>query len=233
MIQSSGESVFSFPAKMMRPAILQPASTMRGMGRTQAIVQRASTAGWVIGLAGIAALVTLGLFFWIGQPWGTINDLLLIVAMGSLPLLMLAFWELGGLTPTPLAFTAQLLGWLSAAIWCVTHLLFVLGVVDIDYQTQAASGAYLVESVALIYIGLWIAGAALLAGPWLSAIRWLGVITGLGIALYGFGTVVGGTSGALTYVGAVGYLLLFPIWGLAMAAFFRRHAAGYPQPLSR
>jgi len=179
-------------------------------------------AGWVIGVAGILALGALALFFWIGQPWGTINDLLLIVTIAALPVLMLAFWELGGLTPTPLALMAQVLGWLAAATWCVTHLLFVLGVVDIDYQTTAATGAYAVESVALIYIGLWIAGAALLAGPWLTAIRWLGVIVGLGIGAYGLGTIISGTSGVLTYLGAVEYLLLFPVWGFVMAAFLAR-----------
>jgi hypothetical protein len=181
-------------------------------------------AGWTIGVAGLLSLVALGLFFWIGQPWGTINDLLLIITIGALPFLMLAFWELGGLTPTPLALAAQVLGWLAAAIWCVTHLLFVLGFVDIDYDTRAASGAFLVESLALIYIGLWIAGAALLAGPWLTAIRWLGVIVGVGIAVYGLGVIVGGTSGVLTYVGALEYLLLFPLWGLVMGAFLRQRS---------
>jgi hypothetical protein len=192
------------------------------VGGTRAIVSRASGAGLVIGVAGVLALVTLGLFFWIGQPWGTINDLLLIVTIGALPVLMLAFWELGGLTPTPLALAAQVLGWLAAATWCVTHLLFVIGFVDINYDTSAATGAYLVESAALIYIGLWIGGAALLAGPWLSAIRWLGIVVGLGIAVYGFGTVVSGTSGPLTYLGAVAYLLLFPAWGYLMSRYLRR-----------
>jgi hypothetical protein len=199
------------------------------MGSTQAIVGRASVAGWIIGVAGALALVALALFFWIGQPWGTVNDLLLIVTIGALPFLMLAFWELGGLTPTPLALIAQVLGWLAAATWCATHVLFVLGVVDIDYNTTSATGAYAVESVVLIYIGLWIAGAALLAGPWMTAIRWLGVIVGVGIALYGLGTIVSGTSGALTYAGAAGYLLLFPAWGFVMARFLgRRRGVGEP-----
>jgi hypothetical protein len=192
------------------------------MGSTQAIVRRASVAGWVVGVSGVLALGALALFFWVGQPWGTINDLLLIITIGAMPFLMLACWELGGLTPTPLALTAQVLGWLAAATWCVTHLLFVLGVVDIDYQAAAATGAYAVESVALVYIGLWIAGAGLLAGPWLTAIRWLGVIVGVGIALYGLGTIVSGTSGVLTYAGAVAYLLLFPAWGLVMGMFLGR-----------
>jgi hypothetical protein len=191
------------------------------VGGTEAIVRRASIAGMVIGVGGLLALVALLLFFWIGQPWGAINDLLLIVTIAAVPVLMLAFWELGGLTPKPLALAAQVLGWLAAATWCVTHLLFVLGAVDIDYATRGATGAFAAESVALLYIGLWIAGAALLAGPWLSAIRWFGVVVGLGIALYGLGTLVSGTNGTLTYVGAVAYLLLFPVWGYRMSAFLR------------
>ena len=197
------------------------------MGGTQTIVRRASTAGLVIGIAGALALAALGLFFWVGQPWGTINDLLLIITIAALPVLMLAFWELGGLTPTPLAIVAQVLGWLAAATWCVTHLLFVLGLVEINYDTTAATGAFAVESVALVYIGLWIAGAALLAGPWLSAVRWLGVIVGVGIALYGLRILVSGTSGMLTYVGAVGYLILLPVWGFVMARYLGRRAADF------
>jgi hypothetical protein len=195
------------------------------MGSTQAIVRRASMAAWVIGIAGTLALAALVIFFTVGEPWGTLNDLLLIITIAALPVLMLAFWELGGLTPTPLALTAQVLGWVAALAWCVTHLLFVLGVVEIDYTTRAATGAFLVESVTLLYIGLWIGGAALLAGPWLSAgrwVRWLGIVTGLGLALYGVGVIVSGTTGMLTYIGAVGYLLLFPAWGFVMARYFSR-----------
>ena len=93
------------------------------------IVRRASLAGYVVGIAGGLALVSLGLFFWIGEPFGTINDLELVVMTAAIPFLMLAFWELGGLTPTPLALVAQATGWLAAAAWCVTQLLFVAGVV--------------------------------------------------------------------------------------------------------
>ena len=76
------------------------------MRTTQEIVRRASLAGYVVGTAGGLALVTIGLFFWIGQPFGTINDLALVVMTAAIPFLMLAFWELGGLTPTPLAIVA-------------------------------------------------------------------------------------------------------------------------------
>ena len=172
---------------------------------------------------GPRALVTIGLFFWIGQPFGTINDLALIVMTAAIPFLMLAFWELGGLTPTPLALVAQAFGWLACAVWCVTHLLFVAGVVSIDYSAPA-TGAYLVEAVALVVIGLWIAGANLLAGPWLTALRWFGVVTGAGLVLFAIGTIVSGSDGTLVYIGGLAYLGLLPIWGLLMGWFLGRRA---------
>jgi len=194
------------------------------MGSTRDIVRRASIAGWVIGAAGLVALVSILLFIWFGQPFGLFNDLGRIVMTAAIPFLMLAFWELGGLTPTPLALVAQAIGWLACAVWCVTHLLFVAGVVTIDYS-KPATGAYAVEAVALVVIGLWIAGANLLAGPWLPRIRWLGVLTGVGLALYALGIVLNGADGALVYIGGLAYLDLLPIWGLLMGWFLGRRGA--------
>jgi hypothetical protein len=191
------------------------------MGIRREIVRRASLAGFVVGAAGLVALITIGLFFWVGEPFGTMNDLALVVMTAALPFLMLAFWELGGLTPTPLALVAQTGGWLAAGAWCVTQLLFVAGVVEIDYFAPA-TGAYAVESAALIVIGLWIAGANLLAGAWLNGLRWFGVVTGVGLALYGIGTLISGGEGVLVYSGALAWLVLLPIWGLLMAVYLGR-----------
>ena len=191
------------------------------MGTTRDIVRRASIAGWVIGVAGLVALVTITLVFQVGELTGTVSSLALLVMTAAIPFLMLAFWELGGLTPTPLALVAQASGWLAVGAWCVTHLLFIAGVVDINY-TGPATGAYAVESVALVVIGLWISGANLLAGPWLSGIRWLGVVTGSGVVVYAIGTLVSGNEGMLVYGGAVAYLVLLPIWGFVMGVYLRR-----------
>jgi hypothetical protein len=186
-------------------------------------VRRAIPAAYIAGVAGIVALVTIVLFFAAGQPWGTVNDVALIVMTAAIPFLMLAFWELGGLTPTPLALMAQVSGWLAAAVWCVTHLLFVLGVVDIDY-TMPATGAFAIESAALIVIGLWISGANLLAGSWLSALRWLGVATGLGVVLFAVGTLIGNKDSLPVLVGGVAYLVLLPVWALVMGLYLSRSA---------
>jgi hypothetical protein len=191
------------------------------MGSTRDIVRRASIAGYVAGAAGLVALVTIGLFFPVGQPFGLINDLARVVMTGAIPFLMLAFWQLGGVTPTPLALVAQASGWLAAAVWCITHLLFVAGAVSIGYSAPATA-AYAVEAVALVVIGLWIAGANLLAGPWLSAVRWLGVLAGVGVVAFAIGTLVSGDEGTLVYAGGAAYLVLLPIWALLMGAFLNR-----------
>jgi hypothetical protein len=189
--------------------------------RTERIVGSAATAAYVVAGAGGIALVTIGLFFWIGQPWGTINDLSLLVMTLALAPLMLAFYELGGWTPTPLAQAAQALGWIAVLTWCAVQALMVLGVVTFDYH-HPATGAFAVESGAQIYIGLWIAGANLLAGPWLGRVRWLGVASGIGWVVLAIGLLLGGLDHPLTYLGGLGYQALFPVWAFLMARCFGR-----------
>lgn len=196
----------------------------RPMGEsTRRIVQRAVVAAYIAAAAGSAATITIILFFWVGPPWGTLNDLALLVMTAAIPVLMLAFWELGGLTPTPLAVVAQVSGWLAVVVWCVIHALFVAGVLDFDYA-RAATGALAIESVALMVIGLWIAGANVLAGPWLNAIRWSGVVAGIGFVLLPIGMLIGGVDHPLSYAGGVGYAIVFPIWAFVMG----RHLARIP-----
>ncbi len=135
--------------------------------------------------------------------------------------LMLAFWELGGVTPTPLALVAQVSGWIAVAVWCLTDALMILGFVTFDYSA-AATGAFAVQTVALVVIGLWVAGANLLAGPWLTrSPRWLGVVAGIGSALVGLGLLAGGMQHPLAYLGGLGYLIIFPIWAFLMARLLR------------
>jgi hypothetical protein len=189
---------------------------------TQRIVARATVAAYVVAGAGLVALVTFGLYSTVGQPWGTLNDLSLLVMTLALALLMLAFWELGGLTPAPLALAAQASGWIAVLAWCGVQALMILGVVTFDYYV-GAKGAFAVEAVALVVIGLWIAGANLLAGPWLSSGRWLGVLSGIGFVVFATGLLLGGVNHPLTYVGGVGYQIVFPIWAFLMGRLLTAH----------
>ena len=192
--------------------------------RTYRIVLSASVAAYLVAAAALIGLVTISLFFWIGGPWGTINDVVLVVMTLALAPTMLAYYELGGRTPTLLAQAAQLSGWLAVLAWCALHLLFITGSLEFDYGAPA-TGTMALEQVALIVIGLWIAGANLLAAEWLSWIRWLGVVTGIGFALVGLGLLAGGTNHPLSYAGGIGYELVLPIWAFLLARLLGRIGA--------
>jgi hypothetical protein len=193
--------------------------------------RRSAAAAYVAAVAAVIGLVTISLFFWIGRPWGTINDVAVLVMTAAVAPLMLAFWELGGWTPTPLALLAQTTGWLAVATWVVVHALFILGLLRFDYAAPATDGLA-IESVAQVVIGLWIAGASLLAGAWLGWQRWLGLLTGVGWVLTGVGLLAGGMNHPLSYAGGIGYLLLFPMWAVVMGRLFSGIAsdAGSRQP---
>jgi hypothetical protein len=186
------------------------------MSRTHRIVSTATTAAYIVTAAALVGLVTIALFFSIGDPWGTINDYSGVVMTLALGPMMLAYYELGGRTPTPLAQAAQATGWIAILTWCVAHALNIADVVRFDYSAPA-TGVMAVETVALVVIGLWIAGANLLADPWLSRVRWLGVVTGIGFALLGLGLLLGGENHPLSYLGGIGYELVLPIWAFLMA----------------
>ena len=184
--------------------------------RTTRITRISSVAGYVVAAAGVLGLASVWLSQSAGNPSGTVNDLALLVMVGAIAPLMLAFYELGGRAPLRLAQLAQTLGWVSVGIFVVVQLLVVAGVVIIDRQV-AATGAVAAASLALGYIGLWIAGANLLAGPWLTAGRWLGVPAGLSAAVFAFGILRGGADSGWTWIGGMGLLALGAAWAFVMA----------------
>jgi len=165
--------------------------------------------------AGLTAAVTSGLYLWAGEPWGTLIDVALLAMTGAIAPLMLAFYQLGGWTPTPLARVAQAGGWIAALTWCAVQVLLIAGVVDFDFDNPAG-GAFAVWAAALAVIGSWVAGANLLAGPWLGRVRWLGAVSGTGAMVLGIGLLLGGAE-PLTYLGGVIYQFGIPIWALLMA----------------
>lgn len=192
------------------------------MSRTARIVRAATIAAYVVGLAGLAVTLASLLFMSAGEPWGTLTDVVLLVMTAAIAPLMLAFYELGGLTPTPLARVAQAAGWIAVLTWCAVQMLVIAGVVEFDLDSPAG-GAFAIWSAGLVVIGSWIGGANLLAGPWLGRVRWVGVISGLAGVALGIGLLLEGAE-PLTYIGLIIYQFGIPIWALLMTRELGRHS---------
>src|SRR3954451_11711835 len=107
-------------------------------------VGRGAQAAVVSAGAGVVALVLLVLFFVIGQPFGTLNDMALVVAVAALQPMMLAHYELGGIVPLWPA-RLSLAGATAAVVgWVLLQLAFIAGLVDFDYE-RPATGAMAVQ----------------------------------------------------------------------------------------
>lgn len=187
-------------------------------------VRRGSRSATVSGVAGLAALVLIGLFFTVGQPFGTLNDLALLVMTLALGPVMLAFYELGGRTPLLPARLALASSLGAIAVWSIAQAAMIAGLVSFDYE-GAATGAFAVEAVMGILIGGWLIGAPLLAGPWLPGpLRWFGAVCGVGFVVFGIGVLAGGVYHPLTIVGGLGYQIAYPIWALLIGRLLGRGA---------
>jgi hypothetical protein len=179
----------------------------------------------VAGVAGVVAFVLIVLFFTVGQPFGTLNDIALLVMTLALGPVMLAFYELGGRTPLLPARLALGSSLAEIAIWAITQAAMIGGLVTFDYD-HAATGAFAVQAVMVILIGAWLVGAPLLAGPWLpTLLRWFGAACGAGFIVFGIGLLLGGAYHPLTIVGGLGYQIAFPIWALLISRLLARRAA--------
>jgi len=192
-------------------------------------VRNTATAAGVAAVAGAIALVFLVLFFTIGGPFGTLNDIALVVEILAIAPIMLGSYELGGVTPLWPARLSLASGIAAVLVWSATQVAFIAGLVDFDYSAPS-TGALLVQNLALLVIGLWITGAPPLAGPWLPGrLRVLGALSGLGIVLTALGLILGGISHPLAYAGGLGYVVLLPIWAWLMRSVFSGKAAEAPR----
>ena len=190
---------------------------------TYRVLGGASGALWVA-IAGFVALASISLFLWIGQPFGTINDIALVVMTMSLGPVMLAHYELGGIVPLWPARLSLAAGVASAAGWSLLQVAMILGLVSFDYG-QAATGVFAVSCVLQVVIGLWIGGASLLAGRWLpTLVRVLGAVAGLGTAATAVGLLLGGSDHPVAAAGGIGYLIALPVWAAMLARVFRARA---------
>jgi len=182
------------------------------------------TFGWAAiatGVAGLLALVSIILFFALGQPFGTINDICIAAAaISSVVLAWLLYPQYHSSSPvwSQVALVAACVG---ALIVVVGSALVVLGITG-----WYLAGLYMAVGNALI--GLWLLGVNLVARQehfWSSGPALFGIVVGV-LMLLGLAAIPGivngidGWEGAPWYVnyigltGSVGWLVLYPLWCL-------------------
>jgi hypothetical protein len=188
------------------------------------------TIGWVAiatGIAGIVALVFIILFFTVGQPFGTLND----ICIGSAAILSgVLAWMLSPQVhdQSPLLSQVTLVIALAGAlVVAVGSVLVIFGITG-----WYLAGLYMAVGNALI--GLWLLGlnySAQHGDSWSNGLAISGMVIGV-IMLLGLAVIPGilrsidAWESAPWYVnyvglaGSLGWLVLYPIWCIWLGRSF-------------
>jgi len=187
-------------------------------------------AAYANGVLGVLALVLLFIFFAVGEPFGTFNDLLTVLwAAASIPI-MLGRYQAGEPNASPWKRIGLVVGLLGALGVIVVQILLVVGVMGFWQQQPFLYAAYSL-------IGLWLLSGSHATPAASDRLKWFGtalgvlwVVTPLIIWIGGLPT--GGDMqtafskiGPITYVGFstffVAYLLQ-PFWALWLGRVLSR-----------
>ncbi len=170
-----------------------------------------SASSWLI------ALITISLFFAIGQPWGTINDVASFVQWAAAIPLVIVIYQ-SQRAHTHLALFVAVLGLAALITACGLTVLLLAQVLTFQQQgtpTAVAGGVFGLWLV--LTAALWL-GGSLLPGPLLALMAVAGIGTVIGIV----GFVAFGSSHWLTYAGGAVGGLAYPAWGYWLAILLLR-----------
>ncbi len=182
-----------------------------------ASVSRLAVAAGVVQLIGLLSLIV---FFVVGDPFGTLNDL--CIALTGLLSAALA-WQLSGV----FAARSPALGWLLPALAGLGALIVVVGAALVITRTTGWVLAGLWMEFGYAWIGVWVVVfcvAAPASAGWPRGLTTLGLAAG-GLMVLGALTLPGLLRGldaweALPWyvnvgqAGGLGWLLLYPLWCL-------------------
>jgi len=187
------------------------------------------TIGWVAiatGIAGLLGLAFIILFFTVGQPFGTLNDICIgLTAILSVVLVWMLYPGHHSQSPL-LSQVVLVIAIFGALLVIIGSALAISGV-----KGWFLSGLYMAAGNAMI--GLWLLGlnySALRGNPFPQSLVILGLISGVILAL-GLVTIPGIFRGIDTqeyeltifnyiwWASSLGYLTLYPIWCVLLGRF--------------
>ena len=175
-------------------------------------------AGWSAYLSAAATIigfVTLILFFSVGQPFGTINDISsIVIALAILPVLV-ALHKLHHTFAPVVSLGALIIGIVSALTAALLQILFVFKVIPGNLSGEIVTMAFGVFGIALAlfnYLAYSNKSFSLKFAIW-------GIVAGVGYVLVALGFLLGGQDHPLTYVGGLAAVVAYPVW----AIWFGKH----------
>lgn len=170
-------------------------------------------AGWsafVSAIATILGLVTLLMFFTLGQPWGTINDTTSVILALSIIPVLLALHRLHRRNTPIVSLATFVIGVLATLVAAVFQILLIIRV-------------FVFEQTAIVVpVAFGIFGASLMVYCYLDrankslsrTLAWLGMIAGAGYAVIIVGYILGGQDSPLVSIGGLTAVIFYPIWAI-------------------
>jgi hypothetical protein len=176
-------------------------------------------AGWsayISGITTIIGFVTLMIFFTVGQPFGTINDISAVfVALSMIPV-SIALYKLQQLHTKTLSLIATCIGIISMLVASITSILLIFRIIDFEQSllpTLTAFGT----------IGIWLIMSSYVSlknGQLPKRLSYLGIVAGVGYILSNLGFWLGGQQHPLLAVGSLIAIFSYPIWAFWLGRLF-------------
>lgn len=170
-------------------------------------------AGWsavVSAIATVLGLVTLSMFFSLGQPWGTINDMTSVILAVSLLPVLLVLYQLHRQDAPLVTLISLAIGVLALLVAAVFQILLILGVIEFEQTAVIVPAAFGLFGAALIVFN----AVARAQGTLPETLALLGIVAGVSYVLVIVGFILGGQEHPLTAVGGLTAVITYPIFAI-------------------
>ena len=170
-------------------------------------------AGWsalASAIATVLGLVTLIMFFALGQPWGTINDITSVVLAASLLPVLLVLHRLHRRHAPTISLGTFIIGVLAMLIAVAFQTLLIIRIIAFAQTAVVVPVAF-----GLFGASLMIYGYLALADESLPRrLALLSIIAGAGYVLVIVGIILAGQDHPLTSIGGITAVICYPIWAV-------------------
>jgi hypothetical protein len=170
-------------------------------------------AGWsafVSAVATILGLVTLIIFFTLGEPWGTLNDITSVILALSIIPVSLMLHRLHRRDAPTISLAALVIGVIAILVAAVFQMLLIIKVITYAQTAVVVPAAFGLFGASLMVFGS--LGRTNMSLP--RRLTLLSIVAGAGYVLTIAGIILGGQEHPLTAIGGLTAVICYPIWAI-------------------